>query len=309
MGDRRCPAWREALTAHSLKAGLPSCRLAGCLRWLPPRHNRMLLLVHWDVSGTSELKTPALAHGWSIYMAPFLEHCHWWYIATAESLQSCPILQPHRRQPTRLPRPWDSLGKNIGVGCHFLLQCMKVKSESEIAQSCPTLIDPMDCSPPGSPVPGILQARTLEWGAISFSNAWKWKVKVKLLSCVRPSAIPWTAAFQAPPSMGFSRQEYWSGVPLPCPMVYYLVTKTVRKSFSPSSECGNWSTENERVGTPVFKEFINMGCKSRAVGTILSLRMNLPMHRDLARNNLDTHSVEKASLLKSQPVNFSWGFL
>ena len=82
-------------------------------------------------------------------------------------------------------------------------------------QSCPTLCDPIDGSPPGSPVPGILQVRTLEWVAISFSNAWKWKVKVKSLSCVQPSAPPWTAAFQAPPSMGFSRQEYWSGVPLP----------------------------------------------------------------------------------------------
>ena len=79
-------------------------------------------------------------------------------------------------------------------------------------QSCPTLCDPIDGSLPGSPVPGILQARTLEWGAISFSSEWKWKVKVKLLSHVRPSATPWTAAFQAPPSMGFSRQEYWSGV-------------------------------------------------------------------------------------------------
>ena len=84
-------------------------------------------------------------------------------------------------------------------------------------QLCPTLWDPIDGSPPGSPVPGILQARTLEWAAISFSNAWKWKVKVKLLSRVWPSVTPWTAAFQAPPSMGFSRQEYWSGVPLPSP--------------------------------------------------------------------------------------------
>ena len=77
---------------------------------------------------------------------------------------------PHRRQPTRLPRPWDSPGKNTGVGCHFLLQCMKVKSESEVAQSCPTLSDPMDCSPPGSSVHGIFQARVLEWGAIAFST-------------------------------------------------------------------------------------------------------------------------------------------
>ena len=84
-------------------------------------------------------------------------------------------------------------------------------------QSCPTLCDPIDCSPPGSPIPGILQARTLEWVAISFSNACKWKVKVKLLSRVRLFATPWTAAYQAPPSMGFSRQKYWSGVPLPSP--------------------------------------------------------------------------------------------
>ena len=81
-------------------------------------------------------------------------------------------------------------------------------------QLCPTLCDPTDGSPPSSPVLGILQARTLEWVAISLSNAWKWKVKVKSLSRVRPSATPCTAAFQAPPSMGFSRQEYWSGVPL-----------------------------------------------------------------------------------------------
>ena len=82
-------------------------------------------------------------------------------------------------------------------------------------QSCPTLCDPIDGSPTGSPVPGILQARTLEWVAISFFNAWKWKVKVKSLMYVWFFAIPWTAAHQAPPSMGFSRQEYWSGVPLP----------------------------------------------------------------------------------------------
>ena len=82
-------------------------------------------------------------------------------------------------------------------------------------QSCPTLCDPTDGSPPGSPVPGILQARTLEWVAISFSNAWKWKRKVKSLSRVQLLATPWTAAHHAPPSMGFSKQEYWSGVPLP----------------------------------------------------------------------------------------------
>ena len=78
-------------------------------------------------------------------------------------------VRPHRQQPTRLPCPWDFPGKNTGVGCHFLLQCMKVKSESEITQSCPTLCNPTNCSPPGSSAHGIFQARVLEWGAIAFS--------------------------------------------------------------------------------------------------------------------------------------------
>ena len=91
--------------------------------------------------------------------------------AAAKLLQSCPTVRPYRRWPTRLPRPWESPGKNTGVGCHFLLQCMEVKSESEVAQSCPTLRDPMVCSLPGSSVHGIFQARVLEWGAIAFSNS------------------------------------------------------------------------------------------------------------------------------------------
>ena len=98
--------------------------------------------------------------------------------------------QPHRRQPTRLPHPWDSPDKNTGVGCHFLLQCMKVKSEKEVAQSCPTLSDPMDCGLPGSSIPGIFQARILEWGAIAFSAVYS-------LSHVQLFATPWTAAHQA----------------------------------------------------------------------------------------------------------------
>ena len=153
------------------------------------------------------------------------------------SLQSCPTLLRHYGlYPTRLLCPWDSPGNNTGVGCLVLLQgvfptqgtnpsllwllhCRQIlyHSATEEApllvlllllsfQSCPTLWDPIDRSPPGSPIPGILQARTLEWGAISFSNAWKWKVKVKLLSHFRLLATPWTAAYQAPPSMGFSRK-------------------------------------------------------------------------------------------------------
>ena len=104
---------------------------------------------------------------------------------------------------------------------------ISVAAAAKSLQLFPTLCDPIDGSPPGSPVPGILQARTLEWVAISFSNAWKWKVKVKSLSHVRLFATPWTAAYQAPPSMGFSRQEYWSGVPLPSPHRINLI-KTMK---------------------------------------------------------------------------------
>ena len=95
----------------------------------------------------------------------------------------------------------------------FPLIAAAAATAAKSLQLCPTLWDPIDGSPRGSHVPGILQARTLEWIAISFSNAWKWKVKVKSLSCVQLVATPRTAAYQAPPSMGFSRQEYWSGVP------------------------------------------------------------------------------------------------
>ena len=97
-------------------------------------------------------------------------------------------------------------------------------------QSCPTPHDLIDGSPPGFPVPGILQARTLEWVAISFSNAWKWKVKVKSLSRVRLLSTPWTAAHQAPPSMGFSKQEYWSGLPLPS--LGFYARKRIRSTVS-----------------------------------------------------------------------------
>ena len=105
------------------------------------------------------------------------------------------------------------VSKGLHSNHQVLCLCCEVAAKS--LQSCPTLCDPIDGSPPGSPIPGILQARTLEWVAISFSNAWKWKVKVKSLSRVLLLATPWTAAYQAPPSMGLSRQKHWSGVPLP----------------------------------------------------------------------------------------------
>ena len=125
---------------------------------------------------------------------------------------------------------WDSTYISEKIACYELLcSFWKINSIHSVLpllpaaaakslQSCPTLCDPIDDSPPGSPLPGILQARTLERVAISLSKAWKWKVKVKLLSHVWLLATPGTAAYQAPPSMGFSRQEYWSGLPFPSPM-------------------------------------------------------------------------------------------
>ena len=104
---------------------------------------------------------------------------------------------------------------------HRLFPSLSFAAAAKSLQSCMTLCDPIDGSPPGFPVPGIFQARTLEWIAISFSNAWKWKVKVKSFSHVRLFVTPWTAAYQAPPSMGFSRQEYWSGLPLPSPSLSF----------------------------------------------------------------------------------------
>ena len=116
----------------------------------------------------------------------------------------------------------QSLKKHMHSNREMLISLCKIFSAAAAAkslQSCLTLCDPIDGSPPGFPVSGILQARTLEWVAISFSNAWKWKVKVKPLSHVRLLVTPWTAAYQASPPMGFSRKEYWSGVPLPSPNV------------------------------------------------------------------------------------------
>ena len=146
-------------------------------------------------------------------------------------------VRPHRRWPTRLPCPWDSPGKNTGVGCHFLLQCMKVKSESEVTQLCLTLSDPMDYSLPGPSVHGIFPGKSTGVGchcllcSISPPSTIKLLLLLSRISRVQLLATPWTAAYQAPPSMGFSRQEYWSGVPLPSlPMnlfIYFtlLITK------------------------------------------------------------------------------------
>ena len=139
--------------------------------------------IYWPyLLNFSELISSSLI--WSLWLHQLLYFCCCCCCCQVASVVS-DSMWPHRRQPTRLPRPWDSLGKNTRVGCHFLLQCMKVKSESEVAQSCPTLSDLMDCSLPGSSIHGIFHARVLEWVAISFSSAWKRKVKVESLSRVQ----------------------------------------------------------------------------------------------------------------------------
>ena len=121
--------------------------------------------------------------------------------------------------------------------------CWNAAAAAKSLQSCPTLCDPMDGSPPGSPIPRILQARTLEWVAISFSNAWKWNVKVKSLSCVWLLATPWTAAYQASPSVGFFKQEYWSRVPLPSPT--YLSRQKKITDFEDRSVIWDWESERQ----------------------------------------------------------------
>ena len=125
------------------------------------------------------------------------------------------------------PIPCIQVCINNYILIYFYIHMYILTATANSLQSCPTLCDPRDGSPPGSPIPGILQARTLEWVAISFSNAWKWKVKGKSFSRVWLLATPWTAAYQALLSMGFARQEYWSGVPLPSPLCH-----TVDQKFS-----------------------------------------------------------------------------
>ena len=146
-------------------------------------------------------------------LLPFLPHQSPLYFIMANSLEKTLMLgkiEGRRRRDNRggdgwmaSPTQWTWVWMNSAT------------ATAKSLQSRPTLCDPIDGSPPSPPVPGILQARTLEWVAISFSDAWKWKVKIKSLSRIWLLATPWTAAYQAPPSMGFSRQEYWSGVPLP----------------------------------------------------------------------------------------------
>ena len=132
------------------------------------------------------------------------------------------VLMPFSQIISPLPLPQSPKDCSIHL-CLFCCLAYRVVTAAKSLQSCPTLCDPIDRSPAGSSVPRILQARTLEWVAISFSNAWNWEVKVKSLSHVQLLATPWTVAYQAPPSMGFPRQEYWSRVPLPSPKTHLIV--------------------------------------------------------------------------------------
>ena len=142
------------------------------------------------------------------------------------------------RSQTELSQWYPHMAENRAVEASSPVTLAAAAAAAKSLQSCPTLCDSMDGSPPGSPVPGILQARTLECVAISFSNAWKWRVKVKSLSRVRLLATPWTAAYQAPPSMGFSRQEYRSGVPLPSPSSdSYKGTNPIHEGPTPMTSC------------------------------------------------------------------------
>ena len=163
----------------------------------------------------------------------FLCLIHW-------QVGSLPLVPPGKPQEHSLNHIKSTVIYYAFILCKLLsierVPCSTAAAAKSL-QSCPTLCDPIDDSPPGSPVPGILQARTLEWVTISFSNTWKWKVKVKSLSCVRLLATPWTAAHQAPPSMVFSRQEYWSGVLLPSPTLLYCLPSNRRSKYTLSVWC------------------------------------------------------------------------
>ena len=193
-------------------------------------HGNSLLKMAWsrppsgDIAGVSLLEAPVPLSGrawvplpWRMYavhsvtqllcLACLCTPLLHWCTGNTRALPSAGLCAVYL--PLRQPKLHTCL--------HSYLLNSQAAAAAKLLQSCPTLCEPRDGSSPGSPVPGILQARTLEWVAISFSNAWKWKVKVNSLSHVRLLVTPWTAAYQAPPSMRFSRQEYWSGLPLPSP--------------------------------------------------------------------------------------------
>ena len=180
------------------------------------------------------------------------------------------------RKPCLAPEGWHAAGRNSPAA-----------AAPKSLQSCPTLCNPIDGSPPGSPFPGILQARTLEWVAISFSNAWKRKVKVRSLSRVPHFATPWTAACQAPPSMGFSRQEYWSGVPLPSPgtalKMYKQGTHVRRDPRSPARPDSRQGCVSKAISYPT----LNSGCST----VVFSSRAHEDSLGDSEKTNKQTKTL------------------
>ena len=163
-------------------------------------------------------------------------------------------MQPHRRQPTRLPHHWDSPGKNTGVGCHFLLQCMKVKSESEVAQSCPTHSDPRDCSLPGSSTHGIFQARVLEWVAIVFSSwvyivkchcEYFWKKRSNFIFAIVSLSLEWSLWVLC--TWLKKILILLSFLLLNLPLLMFLWSGWKKSYHSPYGKWGNWEKESWRV--------------------------------------------------------------
>ena len=187
--------------------------------------------------------------------------------------------------------------------------------------SCPTLCNPIDSSPPGSPVPGTLQARILEWKkkknrilewvAISFSNAWKWKVKVKSLSCVRLLVISWTAAYQAPPCMGFSRQEYWSGLPLPSPVHNSNNLQTVQMSIheeQPNKPCDVFTAQSKHLTTVLHtpgRNFnkITIPWKPSVLQSMRLQRVGQDWVTQQQQQQFSRRGYPGGSVLKKLPVN------
>ena len=175
-------------------------------------------------------------------------------------------------------------------------------------QSFPTLCDPIDGSPPGSPIPGILQARTLEWVAISFSNAWKWKVKVKSRSRVQLFATPWTAAYQAPPSMGFSRQDYWSAVPLPSPNLTACEALTPMGRATVSTQQRKPMTDTYTLEKNIYWSVCLRACLS-SPGTDQSCSWPLQQGRGKpahGRNELSSQNKKHKRCCSSRTLNSSF---
>ena len=166
---------------------------------------------------------------------------------TAKSSQRDPEAHPGllgQRDNRDDQAPLFSWWEWLHHGANGIFPTLEAAAAAKSLQSCPTLCDPIDGSPPGSIVPGNLQARTLDWIAISFSNAWKWKVKVKSLTRVQLLVTPWTAAYQAPPSMGFSRQESWSGLPLPSLNPRRKYYNSIWAQMSPRAESWHYQTNS-----------------------------------------------------------------